>query len=132
MNVHHVKRGKDEKFSNRKRRARRKLLCALCVLLFKGICLIRVNPRPSAVNSGFGCVLPLRSVPPIPLWGQHNTQVTNAQPLATIRIFLHFSIDIHTYQLYNCSRYGKERMEGCGKEERGMPLNCRSQIAHCG
>jgi hypothetical protein len=67
----------------------------------------------------------------LPLWGQHDTQVANAQALATIRIFSNFSIDIHTYHLYNCPRYGKERMEGCGKEERGTPLNCRSHIAHC-
>jgi len=44
--------------------------------------------------------------PPLvrPLWGQHDTQVANHQALVKIRIFSRFSIDIHTYHLYNCSR----------------------------
>jgi hypothetical protein len=43
-------------------------------------------------------------VSPLPLWVQYDTQVTNAQALATIRIFSRFSIDISTYQLYNYPR----------------------------
>jgi hypothetical protein len=44
-----------------------------------------------------GCALPFVR----PLCGQHDTQVANAQALAKILIFSHFSIDINTYQLYN-------------------------------
>jgi len=29
-----------------------------------------------------------------PLWGQHATQVPNTPPLARIRVFLHFPVDI--------------------------------------
>jgi hypothetical protein len=53
----------------------------------------------------FFLLAPGRAPPLVrPLWGQHDTQVANAQALVRIRIFSHFSIDIHTYQLYNGSR----------------------------
>jgi hypothetical protein len=61
-------------------------------------------------------------VSPLPLWGQHDPQVTNTQPLATIRIFCIFPLTSMLISLY-FPAYGKERMEGCGKEERGTCFN---------
>jgi len=54
--------------------------------------------------------------------------VTNSQPLATIRIFSHFSIDIHTYHLYNCSRMVRNERTDAERRNAGCPstANLRS------
>ena len=70
--------------------------------------------------------IPLRfaalGVSPLPLWGQHHTQVANVQPLATIRIFPHFSIDIHAYDLYNCPRMVRNEWKVAERRNAGCPL----------
>ena len=67
----------------------------------------------------FFLLAPSRAPPLVrPLWGQHDTQVANAQALVKTRIFSHFSIDIHTYQLYNCPRMVRnERTDGDSTKE---------------
>ena len=57
-----------------------------------------------------------------PLWDQHDTQVANVQPLVTIRIFSHFSIDINAYQLYNWPRMVRNKWSDGDGKNTGLPL----------
>ena len=58
----------------------------------------------------------------LPLWDQRNTQVANAQPLATTRTFSHFSIDIHAYQLYNYLRMVRNEWTKGDRTRTGFPV----------
>jgi len=94
----------DEEFWNKRARRKRRNNSALSVCSCSKE--FALSALSASICGQFRIQPPLADlgVSPLPLWGQYDTQVANVQPLATIRIFSHFSIDIHTYQLYNCPR----------------------------
>jgi hypothetical protein len=88
---------------------------------------VRYEPvsHPCEIREIRGPILLLAAgrAPPLvrPLWDHQDTQVANAQPLATIRIFSCFSIDIHTYHLYNRPHMVRNEWTDAERRKEGCP-----------